>query len=327
MKIKAAIIGMGIGYKHFQAIEKYNNSEVRIICEKNKKKLNYFKKKYPNKIVTNNEDEIFRNKEINLVSIASYDNYHYSQIIKSLESNKHIIVEKPICLTSEELKKIFLKLRRKKHLKFVSNLVLRTEKIFNKFKSKIKNDKIFYIEGDYIWGRKHKLFGWRSKIKNYSLILGAAIHIIDLILSLTNQKPVSVYTVGSDRLTKNTSFKKKSFVLIVLEFSNGLVVKISANGVADYPHFHELKIFCEKQTLLHSCLGTAESKKGNLKLIKFKYPDKENRKKLIRDFIKLIIKKKQKQLISLDEQFASMSICLAAERSLKLGKKVKIKYL
>ena len=75
-------------------------------------------------------------------------------------------------------------------------MVLRTEKIFNKFKSKIKNDKYFILK-EIIWGRKHKLFGWRSKIKNYSLILGAAIHIIDLILSLTNQKPVSVYTVGS----------------------------------------------------------------------------------------------------------------------------------
>ena len=36
MKIKAAIIGMGIGYKHFQAIEKYNNSNKNNM-RKNKK--------------------------------------------------------------------------------------------------------------------------------------------------------------------------------------------------------------------------------------------------------------------------------------------------
>ena len=39
MKIKAAIIGMGIGEKHLNAIDKYRGCKVKIICEKNKKKL------------------------------------------------------------------------------------------------------------------------------------------------------------------------------------------------------------------------------------------------------------------------------------------------
>ena len=38
MKIKAAIIGTGVGEKHFEAIEKYRDASVEIICEKNKKK-------------------------------------------------------------------------------------------------------------------------------------------------------------------------------------------------------------------------------------------------------------------------------------------------
>ncbi len=41
MKIIAAIIGMGIGQKHLDAIENYKKSKVKIICEKDKKKLNY----------------------------------------------------------------------------------------------------------------------------------------------------------------------------------------------------------------------------------------------------------------------------------------------
>ena len=31
-----------------------------------------------------------------------------------------------------------------------------------------------------MWGRIHKLYEWRSKVKNYSLTLGAGIHVIDL---------------------------------------------------------------------------------------------------------------------------------------------------
>ena len=41
MKIIAAIIGMGVGQKHLEAIENYKNSYVKIICEKNYNKINY----------------------------------------------------------------------------------------------------------------------------------------------------------------------------------------------------------------------------------------------------------------------------------------------
>ena len=34
MNVKAAIIGMGIGKKHLEAIDHYKNSEVKVICEK-----------------------------------------------------------------------------------------------------------------------------------------------------------------------------------------------------------------------------------------------------------------------------------------------------
>ena len=41
----AAIIGMGIGQKHLDAIENYKKSFVKIICEKNEKKNQIFTKK------------------------------------------------------------------------------------------------------------------------------------------------------------------------------------------------------------------------------------------------------------------------------------------
>ena len=208
MKIVAAIIGMGIGQKHLEAIDNYKNSTVKIICEKKKNKIKELKIKYPNKIVTSDEDAIFLDKQINLVSIASYDQFHFNQILKCFKYKKNMIIEKPLCLNFNQLKKIYLLSKQNKNIKLTSNLVLRTNSLFKEFKKRINKQKIFYIEGDYIWGRKEKLFGWRSKIKEYSLTLGAGIHIIDLINWLTGLKPISVYAVGNDKITKNTSFKK-----------------------------------------------------------------------------------------------------------------------
>ena len=44
MKIVAAVIGMGIGEKHLKAIDGFLGSKVKIICERNKKKLKILRK-------------------------------------------------------------------------------------------------------------------------------------------------------------------------------------------------------------------------------------------------------------------------------------------
>ena len=238
MKIIAAIIGMGIGQKHLEAIDNYKNSKVKIIYEKNKNRIKELRKKYPNKIVTSKEDEIFFDKEVNLVSIASYDQFHFNQILKCFKYKKNMIIEKPLCLNSNQLKKIYFLSKKNKDIKITSNLVLRTNSLFKDFKKRIRKQKIFYIEGDYIWGRKEKLFGWRSKIKEYSLTLGAGIHIIDLINWLTGLRPISVYAVGNNKMTKGTSFKKNSLITMIFNFPNNILVKVSANGAAIYNHYH-----------------------------------------------------------------------------------------
>ena len=94
-----------IGIKHFDAIQNYKKSFVKFICEKDKKKHFILKKKFKNTKIVSNENEIFKDKNINLVSIASYDNHHFNQIIKCIRYNKNIIVEKPMCLKLIELKK------------------------------------------------------------------------------------------------------------------------------------------------------------------------------------------------------------------------------
>ena len=326
MKVKAAVIGMGIGEKHLKAIDGFLGSEVKIICEKDKKKIQMLKKKYPNKMITSNEKSIFLDKQINLVSIASYDDNHYSQIVKCLKFNKNIIIEKPMCLNSNQLKNIY-KLIKKKNIKMTSNLVLRVNALFKNFKKRINKEKVYYIEGDYIYGRKKKLFGWRSKIKQYSLTLGAGVHIIDLINWLTDLKPKSVYATGNKKATKGTVFKKNSMIVMMFEYPKDIIVKITANGAAIFDHFHELKIFSDNQTLVNSKLGSYIVKKGKTKKILANYPDKQNTKKLIRNFIETLIKKNIKPIISVKEQVDLMSICFAVDKSVKLNKKIKINYL
>ena len=136
MKINAAIIGSGIGIKHLEAINKYKKSKVSVLCEKDKTKISLLKKKYPDIKIISTENKIFKDKSINLVSIASYDNFHYSQILQCIKYNKNIIVEKPMCLTLPQLKKIIFLLKKKPKIKITSNLVLRVNSFFSTLKKK-----------------------------------------------------------------------------------------------------------------------------------------------------------------------------------------------
>ena len=67
----------------------------------------------------------------------------------------------------------------------------------------------------------------------------------------------------------------------------------------------------------------------NLEKINKSYPDKRNRKKLIRNFIDNILAKKNPKIFDniFREQSDLMSISLAAEKSLLNKKKIKVKYL
>ena len=62
------------------------------------------------------------------------------------------------------------------------------------------------------------------------------------------------------------------------------------------------------------------------KRLNYKYPDKKNRKKIIQEFIDILVDKKNNSIISFKEQYDLMKVCFAADRSLNLKKRIKIEY-
>ena len=107
-------------------------------------------------------------------------------------------------------------------------------------------------------------------------------------------------------------------------------MKVTSNAGSIYEHFHELKIFEKKKSLIHSYLGTYSFKKKNKETvfnrINNNYPDKKNRKKLIQSFIDSLLDKKNNEIINLKDQIDLMTVCFASDRALELGKKIKIRY-
>ena len=115
--LNAAVIGLGVGEQHIYGYQKHQKCIVKKICDFDENKLREVHSKNPLCSASNDPNDILEDPEIDVISIASYDNFHHDQVIKALDNNKHVFVEKPLCLSRKEYNSIASKLSQKKTLK------------------------------------------------------------------------------------------------------------------------------------------------------------------------------------------------------------------
>ncbi len=328
-KINAACIGLGFGMTHAKVFKKNKHVNLINISDIDLKKKNY--SKILNTKFIENENEIFENKKINLVSIATYDNFHFTQIIKGIKSKKNLFIEKPLCQSMTQFKNI-KKYLRKNNIKLSSNFVLRHHPKFKRVKEIIEKKiigKIYSIEGEYNYGRLEKLNrGWRGKIPFYSIVQGGGIHIIDLMNWFTNSFPIKAISAANKIVTKNSKFRFNDNNIAILKFYDGAIGKVSSNFSCVMPHHHFFKIFGSKgsMTIGKDYIHLYRNAKKDSKPQKIKYKaDKNYKNKLLENYINLL--KRNSKIInpSLKEIFYSIVTCFAIERSIKTNKWEKIK--
>ena len=334
-KIRAGVIGLGVGAHQAKTLFYSDKCELISICDFNKNRLSEVGSELKNVEQHVNDKDLLCNPDIDLICIASHDEFHYQQVMMALNNDKHVYVEKPICLKKNEIVDIYNLLKKKPNLKLSSNMVLRTCPLFFKVRNSIiKNNmgSIYHIEADYLWGRKAKLIsGWRSEAKFYSIIHGASVHIVDLVLWLTGKKPKTVQAIGSRIVADGTAQKFNDFAILLLEYENQMTVKITAHGGCVHPHFHSLKVYGNKKTFSHDISGTFWINSSNpihdLEMERAAYPAKSLRKETLESFVNAILNFKDDPLVSSQDVFDVMNICLSAEHAMKTGNKQTIEYL
>jgi len=330
--LKIGVIGLGVGEKHLETYEKHNLCNVIAVTDLNKKKLLKCKKKFPHISFENSAEKIINNKSIDLISIASYDNFHCDQIIKSIKNNKHIFVEKPLCINYLEYFKIKKILSSRPKIKISSNLLLRNSPQFVYLKKKIQKNyfkKIYYMMGEYNYGRIKKITdGWRANIPFYSVMHGGGIHIIDLMVWFLGKKVKRVIAAGNNISTQKTKFKFNDLVSSLIEFENGVIANVTANFGSVTPHHHTFSVYSKNATFTQKyrdvSIGTSRTSNQKFKKINFNYLNK-NKSYILKSFIESIIFKK-KPVVTKNDVLKTMAISLAIEKSIKSRKWEKVVY-
>jgi len=332
-RIRAGIIGLGVGEKHIAGYQSHPDCEVVVLCDFSDEKLSMARTKYPGIRLTGQADEVLQDPEIDVVSIASYDNYHYEQIVQAINNDKHIFVEKPLCLSESEAAHIRRLFQEKPGLKMSSNLILRMSPRFRWLKQMITDGnmgQLFYVEGDYNYGRFHKITdGWRGKIDAYSVVYGGGVHIVDLLLWLTGDSVVEVAAYGSNLASRDTSFRYNDMVVAILKFESGIIGKVAANLGCVFPHFHVLNIYGTKSTFVngleYGTLFESSDPTQAARKITAPYPGIEEGG-LIYSFVDSILDRSQAEVTE-EDIFKTMSVCFAIEEATHQSGSVVVRYI
>ena len=278
-----------------------------------------------------NLHEIMRDPAVDAVSIATFDGEHARQVVEAMLAGKHVFVEKPLCRNDKELKKIRRAWGDKKPA-LMANLVLRTAPLYRRIQKMIvagKLGKIYAMDGDYLYGRVHKITnGWRSKDKGYSVMAGGGVHLLDLILGFAGEKPNWVTATGNRICTHGTGFRRKDFVSAVFEFPSGLVARITANFGCVHKHQHTLRIFGTRGTVIVDDEGARwhRSRRPESRpapLLWKRLPASKG--ELVFDFASLIRGGTAGRRRAVEREFSLASALIAADRALKTGRREKAK--
>jgi predicted dehydrogenase len=107
-KINVAQIGVGYwGPNLLRNLVANRNCHVSIVADLSSERRDYVRRLYPSITVTDDANQLFNDPTIDAVVIATPAATHFELAMKALESGKHVLVEKPMATTVEEVDKIW----------------------------------------------------------------------------------------------------------------------------------------------------------------------------------------------------------------------------
>ena len=127
MKTKLNVAQIGVGYWGPNLLRNLVNNDrcdLLKVCEISEDRRNFIKNIYPKIHTTFNINEILNDNDIDAVVIATPVSTHYDLAMKFLNSNKHVLVEKPMAQTTQEVEKIEIKSNEKKLIAMVGHTFL-----------------------------------------------------------------------------------------------------------------------------------------------------------------------------------------------------------
>ena len=190
-------------------------------------------------------EALLEDPEVDLVTVATPNNFHKDLVIRALRSGKNVVCEKPVAMNAAELEEMIAVAKETGKL-FSIHQNRRWDRDYNIIKRLVKDNTIgqpYFIESR-VQGSRKGMFGWRKyKINGGGMLLDWGVHLIDQVMDLIDSPVVSVDGHLQSVFTDEVDDNIKAF----LRFENGTsaLIEVSTNCFINLPRWH---VSCEDGT-------------------------------------------------------------------------------
>jgi predicted dehydrogenase len=217
-------------------------------------------------------EQALKHDGVDIVSVCTPQHLHAENVIAAAEAGKHMVIEKPVANSLQEMKEMLDAVKRAK-VKTVVSFVLRWNPLFKTLKKLIADDffgNVYYVEADY----QSNIASWwsgyewaRRKETGVSAFLVAGCHAIDAIRWFAGRgeyeaaNPVEVFAysggwrkgsdVEYDYISKvwrkgTPPLEYDGLEVALVKFDNGVLGKVSTNFDCIMPYTFPIEIFGDK---------------------------------------------------------------------------------
>ncbi len=230
---RVAMIGYGaIGFEHGTAISNVQGLEYALVCDRNEARLDSARTAFPSIRTCTDMIEVVEDPTIDAVIVSTPPNTHAAITMQMLRAGKHVVSEKPFCLTTAEADAMI-------ELANISQRALtvyqcrRWDPDYLAIQEVLKSGSIgpiFHME-TFIGGYAHPCDYWHS----HEPISGGVFydwgsHYLDWILQLIPDKVISVRGVKHKRVWHDVTNADQSSVY--LQFANGQEAEFTHSDIA-----------------------------------------------------------------------------------------------
>ena len=352
---KVLVVGVGnMGSAHARAYSKIDQFELVGLVARTPERRKKLSLELGNIKEYDNFDIALKDSKPDVVSINTYTEYHKEYAVKSLKSGAHIFIEKPLAENIEDAEEIINEAK-KQNKKIVVGYILRHHPTWKKFISisqglgspLVMRMNLNQQSSEDQWEVHKKL------MNSTSPIVDCGVHYVDVMCQMTKSKPKYVNAIGAN-LTDEIKKDMYNYGHLQVVFENGSIGWYEAGWG---PMISETAFFVKDVVGPKGSVSIVEpNSKGEIKSDKIDShtktssllihnQDRDENGKFINDDIVINTKTEpdhlelclleQKHLLDviqndldidsdLDDVISSMKIVLAADKSIKSGKQVKV---
>lgn len=336
-ELGVAVLGTGwVAGEHIRAFKANPHTEVRAILSRDRDRAHAKAEAcgLANCRGYEHLEELLEAPAIHAVSICTPHHLHVPQGVAAAQAGKHLLIEKPVALNLEDMRRLQAAVRAAK-VKTVVSFVLRWNPLFETIRALLAEGvagKLFYAEVDYLNhggpGRPQYEWNIKKEFGGSSLLTGGC-HAVDGLRWFMRKTAEEVYSFSNTSSANPLRYEYEPNSVTVVKFDDGSMGKVASSIECVMPYTFNIELFGDEGTIRNNQVFSKRwtGQKG-WATIPTELPDSGDVRhhpfqSEVDHFVDCILKNRESHA-NLEDAALTHEICFAADASARENRPVKL---